>query len=300
MFRVPRMLLQMSFVSYASANENEMKCPDHLRRCKERLLQGRLKMVERLQPVNIRQREAVMPLGVTVLLLGQLLHDSQGPLTPERHRLTSAYWEKFKDFKVEVHRRPLSRKYETTFTELKSQFETIISTLEDQQRVLLALEDSIDEAESHSFASSLPKQHSRALKLDPSREASVTEYLIQQTSEMLQNFWEMSRRLNELENWHFLCVSIDKDKQDRASFTFTTVTVFFLPLTTLASILGMNTSDIRDMADTQWVFWAMAVPICVVGLGIWMFYLHSFNVMRSGWWKERRAGAQRGKQLKKV
>jgi hypothetical protein len=244
-------------------------------------------MVERLQPVSIRQREAVTPLGVTVLLLGQLLHDSQGPLTPERHRLTSAYWDFFKEFKAEVHRRPLSRKYEATFTRLKSEFETIIATLEDQQRVLNALEDSIDEAESHSFASSLSKPHSRSLKLEPSREASVTEYLIQQTSEMLQNFWEMTRLLNELENWHFLSVSIDKDKQDRASFTFTTVTVFFLPLTTLASILGMNTSDIRNMGDTQWVFWAVAVPICAASLGIWMFYLHSFSVMHGGWWREK-------------
>lgn len=265
--------------------EHPINFSSHLKRCKDRVLQGRLKLIERLQPINIREREAVLPLGLTCLLLGQLLHDSQGPLTPERHRLTSAYWTFFKEFKQQVHSKPLSRKYESKFSTMKSEFETIIGTLEDQQRVLIALQDSINESESHSFAHNLPL---KSIRLEPSREASITEYLIHQTEEMLQNFWEMSRRLNELENWHFLCLSIDKDKQDRASLTFTTVTVFFLPLTTLASILGMNTSDIRDMSDGQWVFWAVAIPLCLFSLIVWLFYLRSFEPRK--WWQGRRHG----------
>ena len=30
----------------------------------------------------------------------------------------------------------------------------------------------------------------------------------------------------------------------------------------LAGVFGMNTSDIRNMNDTQWLFWATAVPLC--------------------------------------
>ncbi|KAF2105572.1 hypothetical protein BDV96DRAFT_608144 [Lophiotrema nucula] len=252
-----------------------LRSTGQIRRCKERLLQGRLKMIERLQPIGLREREAVMPLGLTLLLLGQLLHDSQGPLTPERHRLTSAYWAFFRDIKQKVHERPLSRKYEGTFSTLKSEFETIIGQLEDQQRVLIALEDSFNEIESRSFASS--SAASRAIRMDPSREASVTEYLLQQTEEMLQNFAEMSRRLNELENWHFLSLSIDNDMQQKASFAFTTVTVFFLPLTTLAGILGMNTNDIRNMPENQWLFWSAAIPLGIICLSLWFFYLGTFQ-----------------------
>lgn len=211
-----RIIFQMYFTCFPT--EQVHRPSNHIRRCKERLLQGRLKMIERLQTVNIREREAVLPLGVTVLLLGQLLHDSQGPLTPERHRLTSMYWVQFKDLKNDVYNKPLSRKCESTFTRLKSEFETIIGTLEDQQRVLIALEDSINEAESNSFAYS--SSISKRIAMEPSREVSATDYLLHQTEEMLQNFWEMSRRLKELENYHFLCLSIDNDMQQRATFAF--------------------------------------------------------------------------------
>lgn len=34
----------------------------------------------------------------------------------------------------------------------------------------------------------------------------------------------------------------------------------------MASYLGMNTSDIRDMQTKQWVFWVVAIPLTVVVL----------------------------------
>lgn len=58
----------------------------------------------------------------------------------------------------------------------------------------------------------------------------------------------------------------NKDHQETAIFIFTIVTVIFLPLSTVSSYLGMNTSDIRDMQTKQWVFWAVAIPLTVVVL----------------------------------
>lgn len=58
----------------------------------------------------------------------------------------------------------------------------------------------------------------------------------------------------------------NKDRQETVIFIFTIVTVIFLPLSTVASYLGMNTSDIRGMHSQQWVFWAAAVPLTVVVL----------------------------------
>lgn len=72
-------------------------------------------------------------------------------------------------------------------------------------------------------------------------------------------------------------VESNKDRQEKAALTFTTVTVLFLPLTLLASIFGMNTNDIRNMTLNQWVFWAIAVPLCAVGLTLWLLYLGSFR-----------------------
>lgn len=67
---------------------------------------------------------------------------------------------------------------------------------------------------------------------------------------------------------------MNKDRQETAIFIFTVVTVIFLPLSTVSSYLGMNTSDIRDMQSKQWVFWAAAVPLTVVVLFVarlWAF-----------------------------
>lgn len=55
-----------------------------------------------------------------------------------------------------------------------------------------------------------------------------------------------------------------KDDQEAASLTFAIVSVIFLPLTTVASILGMNTREVRDMQQTQWVFWATGIPLAIL------------------------------------
>ncbi|KAF2676789.1 hypothetical protein K458DRAFT_424536 [Lentithecium fluviatile CBS 122367] len=276
------LLFQMFLACFFA--ESARRSSSHIRRCKQKLLKGRLKMVERLQTVNIREREAVLPLGVTALMLGQLLDGSQVFTPSGPHSLTSAYWTCFNDLKSEVYNKPLRRHYEAEFTTLKADFETIITTLEDQQRVLVALEDSVKEAESHSFANN--SLIGRNIIMEPSREASTTAYLVHRIEEMLQNFWEMSRRLNELENYHFQCLSIDTDMQQKASFAFTTVTVFFLPLTTVTGILGMNTSDIRDMSAGQGLFWTVAIPLGLACLFTWLMYLGSFGKMWR-WGKKR-------------
>jgi hypothetical protein len=77
---------------------------------------------------------------------------------------------------------------------LKSEFETITSTLEDQQRVLVALDDSINESESNSVIV-------EGLSKFASRETSVVEFSLQNTKEAMANFIDMERRRAELESW---------------------------------------------------------------------------------------------------
>ena len=42
------------------------------------------------------------------------------------------------------------------------------------------------------------------------------------------------------------------------------MTIIFLPLSTVASILGMNVNDIRSMPQDQWVFWSIALPLTFI------------------------------------
>lgn len=56
------------------------------------------------------------------------------------------------------------------------------------------------------------------------------------------------------------------------------VTIIFLPLSTISSIFGMNSSDVRDMELGQWAYWAAALPttVAVILLGLWwMGELHN-------------------------
>jgi hypothetical protein len=50
------------------------------------------------------------------------------------------------------------------------------------------------------------------------------------------------------------------------------VTVVFLPLSSIAAILGMNTSDMRNMETSQWVFWAVAIPLTVFIVTLCLIY----------------------------
>lgn len=85
-------------------------------------------------------------------------------------------------------------------------------------------------------------------------------------------------------------VESNKDRQEKAALTFTTVTVLFLPLTLLASIFGMNTNDIRNMNLNQWIFWVIGAPLCVAGLTLWLLYLGTFKRWARLWKEWRTKG----------
>jgi hypothetical protein len=92
-----------------------------------------------------------------------------------------------------VQHDPLSRKFQEKFVFLKSELESILSTLEDQQRVLVALDDSISAGEAKSVSVDTIRHQGR--------ESSVVEFSLHSTEETLQNFGEMARRAADLESW---------------------------------------------------------------------------------------------------
>jgi hypothetical protein len=93
-----------------------------------------------------------------------------------------------------VHNHPLSRKFQDRFIDLKSEFEILTRSIEEQQRVLVAFEDSINEGESKSV---IPP-HSLQ---DQGRESNIIEYCLQNTETTLFNFAAMERKRSDLESW---------------------------------------------------------------------------------------------------
>lgn len=81
-----------------------------------------------------------------------------------------------------------------------------------------------------------------------------------------------------------------KDKQENAVYAFTIVTIIFLPLSAIAGIFGMNTNDIRDLDQSQWLYWVVALPVTagvIIGGLWWMNELG--NVMR--WLTGQKSGS---------
>jgi len=79
-----------------------------------------------------------------------------------------------------------------------------------------------------------------------------------------QDFDAMFHDFRRLRSENERQVNMKKDAQETASVIFAIVATVFLPLVTVASILGMNTADIREMHQRQWVFWTTGVPIAVL------------------------------------
>jgi nucleoside recognition membrane protein YjiH len=63
----------------------------------------------------------------------------------------------------------------------------------------------------------------------------------------------------------------NKDRQEAAIYAFTIVTIIFLPISTVASVFGMNTNDVRNMGQSQWLFWAAALPLTTLVIAVSLF-----------------------------
>lgn len=80
-------------------------------------------------------------------------------------------------------------------------------------------------------------------------------------------------------------IESNKDRQEAAIYAFTIVTVIFLPLSFVSSLLGMNTSDIRDMRQGQWLYWSAAIPL--TGLIIILCLLFTGDIIDLAQWMRK-------------
>ncbi|KAL8675710.1 MAG: hypothetical protein Q9186_007662 [Xanthomendoza sp. 1 TL-2023] len=56
-------------------------------------------------------------------------------------------------------------------------------------------------------------------------------------------------------------IDIKAEGQGKAVMVFTVVTVIFLPLSFVSSYFGMNTADVRELQQGQWIFWAVGLSV---------------------------------------
>ncbi|KAF2684217.1 hypothetical protein K458DRAFT_404491 [Lentithecium fluviatile CBS 122367] len=79
---------------------------------------------------------------------------------------------------------------------------------------------------------------------------------------------DLDSRLEDVSSHVSRMLEIQQENNGNAIIVFTIVTIIFLPLSWATSYLGMNTSDIRDLNQGQWLFWLIALPVTSVVIGI--------------------------------
>jgi hypothetical protein len=69
-------------------------------------------------------------------------------------------------------------------------------------------------------------------------------------------------------------IEVAEEGHSKAILVFTLVTIVFLPLSFVASLFGMNTADMRNLQNTQSLFWAVALPLTAIigGLSLLVAY----------------------------
>ena len=129
----------------------------------------------------------------------------------------------------------------------------VIDVLQQQQRVLSALQDYLNPG---SF-----KRPTIVRKMRFEFEEKGIERIRTSIREQLRYCAELRARAKVLAVQNVHLVETLQNDSGRAILVFTFISVFFLPLSFVASFFGMNVVGITGTASTVWHFWAIALPI---------------------------------------
>lgn len=127
-----------------------------------------------------------------------------------------------------------------------------------------------------------PGEHETGSKLSPTNEGGLRGLILTDCVRLLnRQQFDVQRQIEHAESLKEIVeygAELAKDKHDNAMYAFTIVTVIFLPLSTISSIFGMNSKDVRETDTGQWLYWLVALPVTAltVFFGLWwMGQLHS-------------------------
>jgi Mg2+ and Co2+ transporter CorA len=97
------------------------------------------------------------------------------------------------------------------------------------------------------------------------------------------HFEKLLEHAEQAQFWTRHSIEIRGEDNSKAIYVFTAVTVIFLPLSFVAGLLGMNTREIRQTTDNQWLFWAVAMPFTVCVLIICICIVQFRFSMKKRW-----------------
>ena len=95
-------------------------------------------------------------------------------------------------------------------------------------------------------------------------ERRVKSRIFEHLTETMDNFDELIDRVRDARVDATQSIEMRTDFNNKAILIFTTVATIFLPLTFVSGLLSMNTNEIANLKQGQWLFWSIAIPLTIV------------------------------------
>jgi hypothetical protein len=144
----------------------------------------------------------------------------------------------------------------------KEEIEVVMSVMLQQKQAVLALEEVLD---SRSFRITNQVRIEAFKELERPSIRNFLKIIRETERDEMPKLNKEADRLAETLRHN---IDIAEEGNSKAILVFTLVTIIFLPLSFVSSVFGMNTIDVRDMASTQTLFWAIALPVTAAVGGI--------------------------------
>jgi Mg2+ and Co2+ transporter CorA len=202
-----------------------------------------------------------------------------------------------------LHRSP-STKLVMDLLQVQEELNIIISIMEQQMDLVASLQGDVFALKNRKHSKDgLQSYHRRPLSsLPPSEVATFRQMSFSRLSDpaaqLLENLQreyadlvDLRENSNALINRTIQLVNIRLEDHGKAILVFTIVTIIFLPLSFSSSFFGMNFSDIRDMEQTQRLFWVVAGSL-TVGTVAFSVFLAFYGGAIMEWlvsWRENRS-----------
>ncbi|KAL9010279.1 MAG: hypothetical protein Q9173_004768 [Seirophora scorigena] len=248
-------------------------------KCLRMLEIARIKVFQMRVSNPLHTFEVALPPGIVSLIVNKLVGGVTSG-TPDIEATYYAYVTKLVGAlpnslgaEQEVQQKPYNRGHQEKISSVRQEISCVLAVLEDQDTCVSKLR------------SALIKGRLDAPPGFPQRrEAYILQQCLASISDRMQNFRALDERARGIAAFNLYRIESNRDRQEGAILVFTIVTIIFLPLSFVSSFFGMNVADIRDMARPQWVFWASAVPLTALVVGISFFVARKIEPLKD-WWQ---------------
>ncbi|KAL9033264.1 MAG: hypothetical protein Q9180_006038, partial [Flavoplaca navasiana] len=259
----------LSFWTLITTYHPEDYFSTELSKCLNLIKLGRSKILSSRLPSPLESFEAVLPIGIVSLLVNKTVMEARDSSSD----IALTYHAYLGELEQEVNRKPYNRAHQEKLTSAREEINCVLKVLEDQETCVKRLLSALS---SRGVLYGPPS-------LSPRRERYLLQDCLGRIRDKIRDFDAMDEQARALAAFSLHRIESNRDRQESAILIFTIVTIIFLPLSFVTSFFGMKTSDIRDMSTSQWLFWASAIPLTLIVLGISFFVAKNIETLKDIW-----------------